>query len=294
MNRRLAPLVLVWILAPLLLCVPLAWGAWSGHAGFCTAVAQVSDTTLTCTLDTGHFEAGHAAIVWAATDNVATTDGETTLHSSITDSKSNVYTKACEFTNGQGAAAAGATVSVWFSKLATQLNGSTDSITLTTASAVTAKAIFAAEFAIGVGSVISLVGTCQTLANDNADAGSQTISGLASQEYLFVRGIATESRQATSMTATSGYALFGIDGCENTAGGTGASNIGACGETRILTGTGDTSDPTLADTTNDNASVFVALKEAAPAAPTGQRKPIIIGLNPREYEYQECKEGLCR
>jgi predicted RecA/RadA family phage recombinase len=68
------------------------------------------------------------------------------------------------------------------------------------------------------------------------------------------------------MTATASYSLPDnpSDGCNNTTGGSEATDMGACSEYRVLTGTGDTSNPALVDTTNDNASVYVALLEAAP------------------------------
>ena len=278
--RRFAILVLLWLLAPMVCFVPVAWGAWGTGGAICGATEEVSDTSITCTLTSAeNAEAGNVLIVLGATDNVDTTDGVTTLHSSMTDSQGNTYTKACEFTNGQGAAAAGATISVWYSKLTTQLVATTDSITLNTSSAVTDKVINTLdEFTITSGNIVSVEGACQTLANDNADAGSQTISGLTSQEYLFVRGIATESNAALSMTATTNYTLLPNDGCNNTTGGGEASDMGACGEFRIFTGTGDTSDPTLVDTTNDNASVYVALKEAAPPAVTCPPTLLLLGV----------------
>ncbi len=290
--RRFAIFALLWLLAPLVCFVPLAWGAWTWpDNGNCVGTEEVSDTSISCTIGAGNIEAGNVAIVWAATDNVDTTDGQTTLHS-VSDSKGNAYTKACEFTNGQGAAAAGATVSISFSKLTTQLDVNVDTVTLTTSSAVTDKAVKVSEFTIGAGNVVSVEGACQTLANDNADAGSQTISGLASQEYLFVRGIAAESNATTSMTLTTSYSSVIGDGCDGTVGGGEATDISVCVEHRILTGTGDTSDPTLVDTTNDNASVYVALKEAAPPSISSQgiiisqNKPrrVITSIEPREYE----------
>jgi hypothetical protein len=52
--------------------------------------------------------------------------------------------------------------------------------------------------------------------------------------------------------------------------------MAACSEWDIATGTTNTSNPTLVDTTNDNASVFVALQEAAPPAGRPPRRAMVI------------------
>ncbi|MGH9556714.1 MAG: hypothetical protein ACRD2Y_12925 [Terriglobales bacterium] len=276
--KRTASLARICLLV--LLMTPLSLeAAWGNPDGTCANVEEISDTSLSCTAGTTTvgFQTGSIIGVWLATDNVDTTDGQTSLHSSVTDTDGNTYTKACEYTNGEGAAAAGATVSFWFSSVLTADLINPDTITINTASAVTDKAMNTEEFTIASGNVVSVEGACQVLGNDNADAGSQTISGLTSQEYLFVRAIGTESNLALSLTATASYTFVGSDGCSNTLSGGEATDIGECGEFRILTATGDTSDPTLLDTTNDNASVYLALKEAAPpAGPTGMPKRTII------------------
>ena len=60
-------------------------------------------------------EAGNVVVVIVAKDNTQTTDGNTSEVSSITDSAGgNTWAKAREFCNGQGGAASGATVSVWY------------------------------------------------------------------------------------------------------------------------------------------------------------------------------------
>jgi len=253
------------------LLTPAVSAQWAAQNATCSAESEAAATTsLSCTLATENLEAGNVAVVVCATDNVSGS-GNTNDHSAVTDSGSNTYTKAYEFTEGTGGTAAGVTVSVHFSKLGTALTSGASTITCNFAS-VTDKAMhLVSEFTIGVGNVVSVEGTPQGEESNGGDAGALTISGLASREYLFVRGIGTESNAALSMTATASYSLPDApsDGCNNTTGGGEATDMGACSEYRILTGTGDTSNPTLVDTTNDNASVYVALKEAA--APTGAR-----------------------
>ena len=135
MRRLFLSLLCVLLLRP-----EVFWGAWGTDTGRCTAVEEVSDSAISCTIGS-QYTVNDAIIVVFATDNVSTTDGQTSLHSSVTDSDNNTYTKQCEFTNGQGAAAAGATVSIW-----TAVAGATladpDIITANTGSDVTDKVIF--------------------------------------------------------------------------------------------------------------------------------------------------------
>src|SRR3989304_7222955 len=107
--------------------------------------------------------AGSVVVISVAIDNTSTTDGNTTEVSSITDSVGgNTWTKAREFCNSQGAAASGATVSVWYSKL-TNTIPSGGTITAILANSVTAKAISAWEFSVAAGATISVAGTPQEL-----------------------------------------------------------------------------------------------------------------------------------
>lgn len=273
MRRRWLVVIVVLVLS-----LPVC-AQWGNPNGSCFGSEETSDTSLSCTTGTttNGFAAGSVVGMWVATDNVDTADGQTSLHSAMTDSDGNTYTKWCEYTNGQGAAAAGATVSFWTSSVLTASLESPDTITLTTASAVADKVMNAEEFTIGSGHVVSREGSCQTLSNDNSDPGSLSISGLTNGEYLFVRAIASESNLINVLTPTTSYTVVGSDGCAITTGGSEASDMGECGEFRILSAAGDTSDPTLDDTTNDNASVYMALKEAPPPeAPQVMPRRVVV------------------
>jgi len=204
--------------------------------------------------------AGNLLVLIVGKDNAATADGNTNEFTSVTDTKGNTWTKAREFCNAQGAANAGVTVAVFYSVLTTALVVGVDVITVNFSDARTAKAFTTQRFSIGAGSTVQVAGTPVDLANDGADPGSMTISGLPSAEYLFVRGLAHENPTAT-LTKTTGYS--GFSGLAGTSGGSGVTNIAVNGEFRILTGTGDTSDPTW--TADDTASVFIAFKEVPPA-----------------------------
>ena len=257
------------ILAAAFLLPPACWASWGTGGATCLAQNETASTTLACTLATQNLEAGNVAVVTCAGDNVGTLDGNTNDHGPVTDSGGNNYTKAYEFTEAGTGAAAGATVSVHFSKLATQLTSGSSTITCNYGSSLTDRAMhLVGEFTITAGNVVSVAGTPQGEASGGGDAGELIISGLTNGEYLFVRGIATESNDALSMTATASYSLplDPSDGCNNTTGGGEATDMGACSEYRIFTGTGDTSNPTLVDTSNDNASVYIALLESVPSA----------------------------
>lgn len=234
-----------------------------------TGNSAASGTTVSITTSAAA-EAGNLAVVIVGTDNTQTTDGQTSEISSITDSVGgNTWTKGGEFCNGGGAAAAGATVSVWFSKLTNQIN-SGGAITATLGTARIAKSLTAWEFTVGASNTVSVAtGSLQTLANDGADPGSMTISGLASKQYLFIRASAQESNDTGARTATASYTLFsGAIGDD----GSGPGSMLTCGEFRILTGTGDTSNITYPAVggTQDTASVYFALEEVSSA---NQRSP---------------------
>ena len=251
------------------------WAAWGTGFTSCETQSEGAATTsLSCTLGSGNLEAGNVAVVSCATDNVSAS-GNTNDHSPVTDSGGNTYTKAYEFTEGgTGSAGTGATVSVHFSKLTTQLNSGSSTITCNFAS-VTDKAMHVVrEFTIGAGNTVSIAGTPVGEESNGGDAGSLTVGSLTSGDYLWVRAIATESNNANAMTPTALFTrpVFPGDGCNNTTTGGEASDIGACSEWDIATGTTNTSDPTLVDTSNDNASVFVALKEEA-SAPANDDSP---------------------
>lgn len=218
-----------------------------------TATEASSDNSITLT--TSAVPVGNLLVLAIAVDNNGTTDADHGEITGVTDSGGNVWTKAREYTNGQGAANAGATISVWFAKVTTAL-GSGDAITVALSTSKTAKAISAWEFSLsGSASTVSVESGTEE-ASDNADAGSLAISGLAPRNYLFLRAIAIEAGSANISAATANFTQITQDGN----GGGAASGMAVVGEFRILNGTGATSNPTLADTGRDNASVFVALK----------------------------------
>ena len=207
--------------------------------------------------------AGQIGIIAVAKDNTATSDGNTSEVTSITDGSSNSYVLLREFCNAQSGSNAGATISLWRTRARTTL-ASGGTITINLAASKTAKAASIWAFNVGTNMTLQLIGTGQDLANDGADPGSMTISGLASQEYLFVRAIAGESDNTNDLVGTLLYTTITPN---QTSGNPVASNMGVRGEFHVLTGTGDTSDPLWTSFSGDAASVYVALVEAPVVPP---------------------------
>jgi len=229
--------------------------AWSSVNTLGSANDKTAGTSVVMTVS-ATAEAGNVVAVVVACNNNSTVDGDNGEVLSISDSAGgNTWEKAGEFTNGQGTAAAGATVSVWYSVLATQLTASTHTITANFVHSPAASAITAWEFTMSVGNAVSVTNGTD-LANDGADPGSMNLTP-ANEERLWVRGIAHEGPVADAFAKTAAYSTaFTKDG---TTGGGGATNMSVCGEFDIFTGTSNASDPTW--TAVDHASVLVTLKE---------------------------------
>lgn len=219
-------------------------------------VQNKTSQTSTSLTTSASASAGDLVVLVIAKDNVSTTDGETSEVSSVTDSGGNTWTKAKEYTNGEGAAAEGSTVSVWYSRLTTGIS-SGGTITANYGSATVAKALSAWKFTVGAS--VSVVASVTGAADATSTAGSLSLSGLTSKEYLFFRGSSREGAGTSdSFTATSGFTKISWAG--NTGGASATNNIKVQGEFKIATSTGETSNPT--DTqTGDWASVFFALQE---------------------------------
>lgn len=201
-------------------------------------------------------EVGNLVLLLIGKDNVSDTDGTTSEITSVSDSASNTWESLGRFNNGQGTTLTGAYVDVYYTIIANQLS-SGGTITIVKSTDRDCAAI-TWEFTIDENDV-QLGGSVQTLANDGADPGSMTISGLSNIERLYIRATASESENATEFTNTTNYTNI-PNQISSTVGAT-DTNIGIRGEFRILTGTGDSSDPTLFSA--DHASVYLALEEVA-------------------------------
>lgn len=230
--------------------------AWSAVGGYGSGQTKVSGTTLDLYQPVTVIAAGTVIVVTIAADNVQTTDGSSALVSSVNGSYSGAFTKALEYTNGAGAAGAGVTCSVWYKRVATQIAAGNDNIVITLGSAVAARCASAYMFT-NTGSTCTVAAVSGSA--DDVDPGVMTISGLTSREYLFVRAVATE-RGNYGFGASTNYTSFG----QNTTTSPGdGSDVAIGAEYRILTGTGDTTDPITG--TPESASVYVAFMDVAAA-----------------------------
>ena len=259
-GMRFRSWLLLGALAVGLVGMKEAQAAFGVGGATCSANSGSSGTTLQCTVATEAFDVNNVAVLWFAGDDAATADTvdhNNLLLTSVADSAGNVWTVQRCFTNVQATAAAnGATTCVATARVTSAIPiGGTITATFGT---TTAKAIVVREFTVAAGNALDVAGTPQDLANDGVDPGSMTISGLTSGEYLFVRSTASERDATAPGLLTTNYTT---SNCDTTTGGGSAANMNICGEFRVLTGTGDTSDPT--GTAVDNASIFIAFKEAA-------------------------------
>ncbi len=205
-------------------------------------------------------EVGNLAVCVLAIDNINSSDGDNTEVTNVTDSASNTWIKAKEYTNGQGAASSGTTVSVWYVVATTQLDlGGT--VTFNFSSATTAKALKCSEFTKSSGSNIFIEGVNQD-ATDGAAPPSLTATGSNNVEHLWVRGIALEAA-TTAFTKTTGWTKVNISSS--------SGNMTAAWEFRIATETSATSAPVLDAV--DNSSVIFGLYEGTGPTPTPTNTP---------------------
>lgn len=236
----------------------MAWTSLvSSHVG--TAQSNTSSSSLSFSTNVA-LSAGNVLVVAIAKDNAASANGNTSEVTSITDAVGgNTWINAREFCNARGAANGGATSSLWYCKLASDMPSGT-SITANFSASTTAKTVVAWAYSTSAGAVLGVAGNAADVASVAANPANQTISGLASREYLFIRALAVE-RSSFSFTGTTNYTGFGTN---TTSGGVDDTNIEVACEFRILTGTGDTVTSNAG--AFDTAAVYVALIESTTTA----------------------------
>lgn len=231
----------------------------SDQGALATAQSKTTATTLSTTSNITA-DPGQLIVLVVATDNEATADGETNLHTALTVDGQGA-TKAKEYTNTVGGAANdGVTVSVWYLVVGGSISaGSTVLSTLN--SGKDAKALTSHVFDLDSAYSISVDGTA-TLANDNADPGSMSATGSLDAPHLWVRaiGVETDNTTAGTLTPTAGWTAMTGTG---TTGGGAATNVSVRAEFKVANGTASgTSDPTLVSA--DCASVLVGLAASIP------------------------------
>lgn len=228
--------------------------AWSTPVSLGTGVSSKTDGTTVVQTTSVVAEVGKVIVVTSAWDADDASNGQTT-HLSCADSVGNTYVRAREHTNGNGADA-GVTVGIFYCLVTTELpSGGT--ITVTNDVSQTAKAVGAAKFTKGTGSVVSVAGT-SFVVNNATDPSDVTISGLASREYLWLWGMGAEGPQTDAYTFDADYSASASGG---TTGGAADSNMHVRGRNRIFIGTTDTVETTSTTADRDYVQVFVALAE---------------------------------
>ena len=246
----------------------------SGGAGSYVVSSVVKGSGTFCPLNSPSL--GSTSRTWGiaafASDNASGTDGFTNLHSGMTDSvpaSGNVYTKVYEYTNGQGSAAAGITLSVWIVLMPNGYSTNTNGIQVNLSTAVVAKAGFMSLYTIGSGNTLEHTsGAVAGGAYDGVNLPSLSLSGLTNKEYLFLRMNAVERDGIVYTRDTANGWLWWnsnlVNGQTSTGGGA-TSNAGVSSEVRIATTTGAI-DNMVFDNTADLVSVLMAFEEVTPSA----------------------------
>jgi hypothetical protein len=230
--------------------------AYLGNAAL--SLSAVSGSSLSDNAANRTCEVGELVLLFAVLDNTGTTDADHSEVTSVTDSGSNTYTKLGEWTNGEGVAADGITVSLWMSRLTTQVVISSGSFTANFSNAITHKCLCAEAFSVAAGT-LSLAAPAERNATDASNGfGSVAFAGLSSKERLYFRALGKEAGSNTLLTPSTNFTV--TNGTRSSAGG-----ICIRGEFRINTSTGETSNPAMA-VAGDTAGVFVALELTATAA----------------------------
>lgn len=258
-------------LAVLLFASP-AFAGWAVQTG-AVGGEKATDSQLEIAILTT-IQVGWVNICQMATDNAAGGDAgdpASNEHTSVTDDGGNLYTKIGEQRNGEGNQNQGVTVSTWWADIETQLTGSTDSVYMNLSSSRTAKAGLCQPFSVSqTGTTVTREGVDR--ASTDGVPASLSISGLSSQEYLWIRVEGKEDADLDLYTADADYTNISIPIC--TTGGGADSNICLTFDWRIYTGTGDTNLP-LDGESDTWAELFLALKEAEAAEPSARRVIII-------------------
>jgi len=151
---------------------------------------------------------------------------------------------------------------IWISTLTTGLSTS-NQVTVTFASAIVDKTMLLWEFSVGAGN--TLIASTTEVPNSTSGVngfGSVNFSSLPSVQRLYLRALAKRANITTAITATTNFTTQALT-IRSRNNATGA--IAQRGEFRINTSTGETSNPTLANTGN-TGNVFVALEEFTPPA----------------------------
>lgn len=230
----------------------IASGGTLGTGAHSTSASSFTFTTATNTL-----ASGDTAVLVVSTDNLSTSDGQTSDHTTPSGG-TGVWSKLGEYTNSPGGAAGdGVTVSAWLFRATGTVNTGT-TITVNLAGAVVDKSCAFWKYTVAAGKTLIASASLQTSEVNGANGfGSSAFSGLSSLSRLYLRALAKEANSTTALTVSTNFTeITGTRSRNN------SSAVIVRGEFRINTSTGETSNPTLA-VSGDSAGIFLALEEAA-------------------------------
>jgi hypothetical protein len=235
----------------------IASGGTLGVTGHSTSASSVTHTTTTSSL-----AANDEATLRVVTDNIATADGASNTHTSVTGGTGQ-WLKIGEYTNSPGGVAGdGVTVSLWKFK-ATGTNGTGTVFTINFSANVGDKAITAWKWTVASGNILKLTtGTTNPITSEVTAAngfGSSAFSALASLARLWLRACGKEANSTTDITVSTSFTTMAGTRSRNN-----ASAVIDRGEYRLNTSTGETSNPTLA-VSGDTAGLFAAFDEVSSA-----------------------------
>lgn len=213
---------------------------------------------------------GKIACLTVIADNLQTTDGASTDHS-VADTDGHVWTNIFEETESSGGASDGLTVSLWMTKVTSEI-GTGDSVTLTLTGAVLCKALAIWEFTVGAGNTFAVESVAHSHTASGGGTETVTLSGLPSKEYIFCGSFGGENETVATMDAD--YTTMGA--ARSSTLGSADTNVTVHAGARILTGTGDTFN-TAGAGPNNNLTSLAAVYEVAEAAPTEGPYPYIGG-----------------
>lgn len=196
---------------------------------------------------------GDLAVIIMAVDNNATVNGDEGAVTSVTGG-SNVWVKAGEFCNANAAAQAGATVSVWYTLATTQMNTGTV-ITFNFSNNASRDESCSTGWCFTRNGNTKIIETPQTQDSDAVDVGALDVT-TPNEHRLRIRAIAEEANDGTQMTNTASWTLF-----TNERSAAVATAMCVRGEWIISTGTGSSSNPTLAVTSGDSASIYITFAD---------------------------------
>jgi hypothetical protein len=234
---------------------------------------SVSDTTLAAS-PTAAVPVGKLAVVLVVWDNVDTDNAEDTDKLTVSDTQSNAWARAGEAQYSAGGVLDGVLAGIFYSVITTQIE-TTDTITITSSANGTGKGATLLTFNRDTSKSIVVAGKgYQRIAG--SDAYTVTVSGLPSEEHLWIGVNGMERGPASVNGAGLGYTLItqGTDSAFGAAGGGGDLGIGARAGYKIATDTGETYAAT-ALALCDRCTVLIAFRESSGEGSASARRSMI-------------------